>query len=236
MARWANENAFDGNFKSAAQVWGVPVPLLKAFAAQESRFDPRARRAEPYLDAAGKPRIGLGPTPDFPKGGDESRGLMQILARTARGLGYAGPLDGLYDPALNIALGAQLLRGLLRTAKTQDAAISAYNAGFSGVRPGDGKRVSNAPGAPFINQSYVDAVNGYLRYFQAQTLPASPTPELTATPGKDSGELTVRGGLLPALLPDPATARTYFIPNLATIAGVALLLVLLLTARGQHAR
>ena len=46
--------------------------------------------------------------------GDASYGLMQLLMSTARGLGYTGDANGLYDAATNIDLGTRLLSDLRR--------------------------------------------------------------------------------------------------------------------------
>jgi soluble lytic murein transglycosylase-like protein len=55
---------------------------------------------------------------------------MQLLYRTAKGLGYSGSTDGLYDPATNIDLGTMLL-GQLRQRWGDDfrRVYSAYNSG-----------------------------------------------------------------------------------------------------------
>lgn len=105
---------------------------------------------------------------DLARGG--SYGLMQMSLETARALGYRGEpgdreqLTGLYDPRTNLSLGVRYLADLLRSTNGNvAAAVSGYNAGLSTVRRGDGKRVTNDPGAPFINQDYVDRV---LRFSQ----------------------------------------------------------------------
>jgi soluble lytic murein transglycosylase-like protein len=211
--KWANENSFDPQVIGASKVWNVPVSLLKAVIAQESAFNPRAVRNE-------APRDSLPPTPDFPAGGDQSRGLMQLLVRTARALGYQGPPDGLYDPALNIALGAQLLRqNLDRAGGAVDVALSAYNGGWSSVRPNDGKRVSNTLPSLFINQNYVDRVLAFERYFREGTS----GPPAVQSGGGGGGGLVLPGGIT-------------FYPNLLTILLVGLLLAALAgNARGARA-
>jgi soluble lytic murein transglycosylase-like protein len=211
--KWANENSFDPQVIGASKVWNVPVSLLKAVIAQESAFNPRAVRNE-------APRDSLPPTPDFPAGGDQSRGLMQLLVRTARALGYQGPPDGLYDPALNIALGAQLLRqNLDRAGGAVDIALSAYNGGWSSVRPNDGKRVSNTLPSPFINQNYVDRVLAFEKYFREGTS----GPPAVQSGGGGGGGLILPGGIT-------------FYPSLLTILLVGLLLAALAgNARGARA-
>lgn len=96
--------------KYAAQ-YAVPEPWIRAFIATESSWNPAAYRAEPQIN-------------------DASYGLMQLLMRTAVGLGYTGDANGLYDPDTNIGLGAKLI-AQLRSKWGDDiqAVYSAYNSG-----------------------------------------------------------------------------------------------------------
>lgn len=148
---FAHENDFDPIVNLAASAWGVDASLVKAVIGAESEFNPNAYREEPQI-------------------GDASYGLMQLLYQTAKSLGYTGSTAGLFDPTTNIRLGTRYLAELIKTASQRgfgiDSAISAYNAGFSTVRPGDGKRVTNQPGADFINQQYVDKVIQLANYYQ----------------------------------------------------------------------
>src|SRR3954468_198549 len=96
MARWANEDAYDGIIRPIAAEYNVPVALIKAMIAQESGFRPNAYRAEVAAN-------------------DASRGLMQLLLATARGEGYDGnagdatQLTGLFNPSTNIEYGTSYL-------------------------------------------------------------------------------------------------------------------------------
>lgn len=134
---------YDSIISEASSAWDVPFSLIKAIIERESSFNPNAYRAEPQIN-------------------DASRGLMQLLLGTAQALGFSGAADDLYDPTLNIRLGTRYLRDLIGTATRSgygiDSAISAYNAGFSAQRTGDGKRTGDTTDTPFINQAYVDAV------------------------------------------------------------------------------
>lgn len=102
---------YDALIRSNAERWSVPISWIKAVIMQESSGNPNAYRAEPQI-------------------GDASYGLMQLLYRTAKGLGYAGTPEGLYDPATNIELGTKLL-GQLRRSYGDDFSrvYSAYNSG-----------------------------------------------------------------------------------------------------------
>jgi hypothetical protein len=142
--RWVGQDAYDAEFTAAAAQCPaqVSVPLLKALAAQESGFDPRA----------------FNPS-DPPTG---AYGLMQMIEPTARGLGYTGPMVGLYNPALAVQLGAALMcENLARSGVVADS-ISAYNGGWRSVL-GYG---SVLPSGRYANQAYVDSILEKLRYFE----------------------------------------------------------------------
>ena len=102
---------FDTEIRDAALRYYVPESWIKAVIETESSWNPDAFRAEPRIN-------------------DASYGLMQLLYRTAKGLGYTGTKDGLYDPATNIDLGTKLL-GNLRQRLGDDfqRVYSAYNSG-----------------------------------------------------------------------------------------------------------
>lgn len=187
--RWPNEHKFDGLIATAAAVNNVPEPLIKAVISLESEFLPNAYRDEPA-------RPSLPPTPDYPAGGDRSIGLMQLLVRTARTLGYKGPvgdratLTGLYDPSTNISLGVELLRDDVAEARRRglglDAAVSAYNGGW---RPSLGYGAKLASGK-FANQGYVNVVAERFAYFGGGALATADTssavPIVPLLPGSDA--------------------------------------------------
>lgn len=102
---------FDTEISEASLRYGVPESWIKAVIEVESSWNPQAFRAEPQIQ-------------------DASWGLMQILDRTARGLGFAGDPLTLFDPGINIDLGAKLL-GQLRSRYGDDfrRIYSAYNSG-----------------------------------------------------------------------------------------------------------
>lgn len=125
---------------------GVAPELILAVMQAESVFDPRAYRAEPQI-------------------GDASRGLMQLLLRTARGLGFTGPADQLYDAAVNADLGTKLLAQNLRARGFDMAkAVSQYNGGY---RPALGFGEERSSTGMFGNQAYVDKVLGLFQEYNA---------------------------------------------------------------------
>jgi soluble lytic murein transglycosylase-like protein len=102
---------YDDIIAKYASIYNVPEVWIKAVITQESSYDPNAYRAEPSIN-------------------DASYGLMQILYKTAQGLGYAGIPEGLYDPDTNIMLGTKLLSSLrLQWGDNVQAVYSAYNSG-----------------------------------------------------------------------------------------------------------
>lgn len=149
---------WDPVFRTWSEALQVPYELLRAIAAVESSYNPAAIRPEPGI-------------------GDASRGLMQILLRTARNIGYTGTVEGLHDPNVNVALGARILRDLYAALGSWDDAISGYN-GNAYNRPGEvvdparlelglGRKVRRTgircmgrvvPLGEYCNQSYVDKV------------------------------------------------------------------------------
>ena len=65
-----------------------------------------------------------------PQINDASYGLMQLLERTARGLGFIGDVSELYIPKINIDLGTKLLADLRKRYGDDFRRIySAYNSG-----------------------------------------------------------------------------------------------------------
>jgi len=94
-----------------ARLYNVPEVWIQGVIAQESSGNPMAYRAEPSIH-------------------DASYGLMQLLYGTAKGLGYIGTPEGLYDPDTNIGLGTKLLgQWRLKYGDDVQAVYSAYNSG-----------------------------------------------------------------------------------------------------------
>lgn len=102
---------YEAEIAQASRDFDVPESWIRAVIETESSWNPSAYRAEPKIN-------------------DASYGLMQLLYRTAKGLGYTGINTGLYDPGVNIALGSKLL-GQLRQQYGDDfqRVYSAYNSG-----------------------------------------------------------------------------------------------------------
>lgn len=152
MGLFAKENDFNAEFLKVSQEIGVPVSVLKGVAAMESNFMPKAFREEPQIS-------------------DASRGLMQILYKTAQGVGFTGAPDLLFDPLTNIRYGGKFLAGLLKKYPDLSDAVASYNMGFprkAGSTTPIITKIYGTPAADWIyaNQPYVDRVMAYIAYFQ----------------------------------------------------------------------
>ena len=195
---YPNEDAYDGIIRPMAAQQHVPVALVKAVIAHESRFVPTAIRGEPQLN-------------------DASRGLMQLLFATAQGLGFNGQADALFNPGVNIPLGIRYLaEQLARAGGDWAGAVSAYNGGY---RPelGFGRRTTKVvtvclardqvtgkcirtrtvPIGEFANQDYVNDVFRLWDHYKAlETAPVTPAPAPAS-----GGGAGCFGGLLAVLVP-----------------------------------
>jgi soluble lytic murein transglycosylase-like protein len=178
--RWSRENSYDTIVNAEAAAQGVPPALIKAVIGQESAFVPNATRAEPQI-------------------GDASTGLMQLLAKTAKALGYTGTPQGLFDPATNIHYGTKLLsENLARVSGDIPRAVSAYNGGWR-ASLGFG---TPFPNGQFKNQGYVNRVLANLKYFRdLDTQPVAASQAAAA--GEKAGAIAtalISGALLVILL------------------------------------
>jgi hypothetical protein len=170
MPLFANENRFDAEIQAATAVFtAVPPGLCKAVIAAESAFNPEAVRGEPAI-------------------GDASYGLMQLLLKTARALGYTGPIENLKNPMVSIYYGCKLLAENYARARDWPDAISAYNGGFrptlafgtkatkpvrvclSWTAPNVCGQWRDVPVGEYANQAYVTKVLRYRTYFDPKPL------------------------------------------------------------------
>jgi len=91
--------------------------------------------------------------------GRHSHGLCQVQSRTARGMGFTGVTEDLYDPLVNSFYAAKYLRYQYDRYGSWDDAIAAYNAG----------RVKRRDNGEYINQKYVDEVKGRMNGHRPNT-------------------------------------------------------------------
>jgi len=89
-----------------AELNGLPLELVHRVVKRESNYNPRAYSRGNY-------------------------GLMQIRYNTARGLGYDGPPEGLFDAETNLKYATKYLRGAWMVADNQhDGAVKLYASGY----------------------------------------------------------------------------------------------------------
>lgn len=105
------EDEFNDVFLRVAAETGVPYCVLKGFVALESAFNPKAYRYEPHIN-------------------DASYGLAQVLVRTARGVGYQGTPEGLFDPYQSVLCGGRFIRNLSKKYPSLSDVVAAYNMGY----------------------------------------------------------------------------------------------------------
>ncbi|MHA1189326.1 MAG: lytic transglycosylase domain-containing protein [Alphaproteobacteria bacterium] len=106
-----NSKRYNALIARHARSNGVPVALAHAVIQIESRYNAGAR------------------------GSSGEVGLMQILPRTARGIGYRGSIKALYNPDTNLRWGMKYLGEAHRRGnKTVCGTILKYNAGHHAKR------------------------------------------------------------------------------------------------------
>jgi soluble lytic murein transglycosylase-like protein len=111
QASAGNPQAFAALIATHAAANGIPVELAHAVVRHESNFNPRVTGRAGEI------------------------GLMQIKLQTARGMGYRGTRQGLYDPATNIKWGMIYLGQARRLAGGSECGtLSRYNGGLATKR------------------------------------------------------------------------------------------------------
>ncbi len=144
---------FDGLIEQECIRQAMPFALIKGLIEVESNFNPKAFRREAAIN-------------------DASRGLMQLLFRTAKDFETALSPDDLFDPALNIRIGtAYLKRQIHRYGGKIWHGVAAYNAGTARTASevvrtclardqstGECIRWFTAQPGEFLNQPYVEKV------------------------------------------------------------------------------
>jgi soluble lytic murein transglycosylase-like protein len=101
-----NSNTLEGLIKQYADIYKVPLNLVRRVVHRESRYNPSAYHRGNY-------------------------GLMQIRYNTAKGLGYDGEPNGLLDAETNLKYAVKYLKGAWLVAdKDEDKAVSLYARGY----------------------------------------------------------------------------------------------------------
>jgi hypothetical protein len=148
-----NENLYSKELLQASQEEGVPMSVLKGFFALESQFNASSYRFEPHIN-------------------DASYGISQILYNTAKGLGYKGTPEGLFDPYTSAKYGARFLANLHKKYPDTMDVIAAYNMGWPRPAARTTRIIIGIYGEPgpdwkYANQPYVDRVASYVAYYEA---------------------------------------------------------------------
>lgn len=132
---------YKAHFQDAASKLGVDINLVRAEVFRESSGNPDARRWEE-------------------KEGEYSIGLGGLLLSTARGMGFRGTQDELFDPRTNIFYTAEYLK--FWYGKTGDLALSTscYNGGYRALN-------YYKDNDKFLNPTHVNAVMKYYRLLKA---------------------------------------------------------------------
>lgn len=151
---------YDDLITASSQNYGVPVSWIEAVIQVESAWNPNAYRAEPQIS-------------------DASYGLMQLLTKTAAGLGFSGDPSALYDPATNIDLGTKLLRQL-RSSYGDDfqRVYSAYNSGKPDLYLTSSQVAANVGRAVAALTQYVS--DDVTQLISATGMPADSVPPVAA--------------------------------------------------------
>ncbi len=144
--------------KSKANQHGVNWKLLDAIICQESGYRQWAVRFEPTIIKYELPKThakyNIISVETEQVAQATSYGLMQLLGRTARGMGFDGLLPSLFDIESNLDWGCQYLESQQRRYIDLKDVISSYNAG-SAIK---------INGGMYKNQKYV---NGVLKFMSA---------------------------------------------------------------------
>jgi len=105
-AEAAGPTVINGLVNKYASLYGMPSALIHRVIKRESRYNPSAYHRGNY-------------------------GLMQIRYNTAKGLGYDGPPEGLFDPETNLKYAIKYLRGAWAVAENNtDSAVRLYARGY----------------------------------------------------------------------------------------------------------
>ena len=148
-----NENLFDTQIEKVSRELNIPFELIKAIITIESAFNPKAYRYEAHRK-------------------DASYGLCQIMYQTAKGLGFKGKPEDLYDPYTNIFWSGTYLKYIINTYKDIDKTFASYNMGLPRLAKDTTKIIISIYGQPqpdwkFANQPYVSKGLAYFFYFKA---------------------------------------------------------------------
>jgi len=145
-------------FCTIAKKYRLEKTLIKAMAIVESALDVKAYRYEPMFWERYLKNNDSWKDKDS-KIVSASYGLMQLMFTTAWQLGFRGQAEDLYNPVINVELGAKLMRQLMDRVRSTsniglwplDIALARWHGGSRGNPSTDGL---------LQDQAYVDKVLG----------------------------------------------------------------------------
>ncbi len=150
-----SEKELDRIFCMMGRKYKIKRLILKAIGIVESNLEERAYRFEPkYWERymKGKPEWEGRDVAEV----SASYGLMQIMYGTAVWLGFKGTGEELYNPVINIELGAKLLRKLLDKVKSESSALWSVEIALAKFNGGAWKNPDKF--GKLRTQKYVDKV------------------------------------------------------------------------------
>jgi hypothetical protein len=150
---------------AASKDSGIDANLIASIVDVESsgnawamRFEPRVFASMRHMLQPGDFASSLGITePTERVLQSSSFGLAQVMGFNARAYGFKRVLTEMFDPALNLKIACWLLKTLFQTYGDESEVISAYNQGSP----------MKTDGGMYLNQTYVDKVNGRLLCLRA---------------------------------------------------------------------
>jgi soluble lytic murein transglycosylase-like protein len=115
--------------RTAAAAHSLDAALVCAVVEQESSWNARAMRYEPFFHTRYVARLGLSPTEEIAR--SISWGLMQVMGQVAREHGFDGRfLTALCDPETGLDIGCTVLAAKLAAANGDTArALQLWNGG-----------------------------------------------------------------------------------------------------------
>lgn len=143
-----DDEDLDKLFCAMGKKYNFKAKFLKAMAIRESSLNEHAYRfEEKFFDRHLKDKDEW--KDRDPNEVSASYGLMQLMYTTAHGLGYRGDGEGLYDPVVNVELGAKYMRKLVDKCKRErwhfdtpfnpmSMALARYNGGSYKIPDEDG--------------------------------------------------------------------------------------------------
>ena len=158
---FTKEDDYNAIILKVSKETGTSSPVIKGFVALESAFDEKAYRYEAAHN-------------------DASYGLAQVLNSTARGVGFTGKPEELFDPYKSLFYGAKFIRALAEKYPDLLDLIAAYNMGYNRKIGATTQVIANIYQYPisyrdkppagwvYANEPYVRRVATYIAYYQAK--------------------------------------------------------------------